>query len=224
MQRTMLASSATRNTGSQYPEGSWMDGRFEEVGHLREGDGPATPSRVALHLLRGGSRIPQGDQRQGQQAARGSGAPLVDDPVVVGLDAPQRQPAIAGLVEHLAAEAGHVREAQGSLHEVLIHVVDAGHRVVAARPHIGVGDRVGVVLVHGNAGAGHHLRDGLGQILVDPPVHHGAIAALDAFDPQGGRVPPGLAAVPHNSRADHPLLLRQPVPPQVWGFDDVIVD
>ena len=56
----------------------------------------------------------------------GRAAPLLDHPVVVGLDAQQGELLVLGLGEGLAAEARERREAERRLEVVDVHVLEPG--------------------------------------------------------------------------------------------------
>ena len=63
--------------------------------------------RAALHLGDGELRIPHRDQHQRDVATWDGAAPLLDEPVVVDLEALKAELTVGGLHEQLAAEAGH---------------------------------------------------------------------------------------------------------------------
>ena len=63
----------------------------QERRDLAEAHGPHAALRVAAHLGRGQLGVPQRDDAQRDQPAVRLGAPLVDHPVVVGLDAQQAE-------------------------------------------------------------------------------------------------------------------------------------
>ena len=70
------------------------------------------PLGVALGLGRGQLGVPQRDEAQRDVVAARGRAPLLDHPVVVGLDAGQAELLVLALVEGLAAEAREGREGQ----------------------------------------------------------------------------------------------------------------
>ena len=136
---TVPASQHAANSGSQWPE--WMLGMPSAGGVLGERDRVAALVGQAAHLV---GRLVDVEQREdaARDEALGVGAaPLVDVPVVVGLDHDQVDVAVGALVQHLAGEAGPVREVEpGELAagrhvaHPLVHVVAAGaHLVVAGR-------------------------------------------------------------------------------------------
>ena len=102
----------------------------QRVGVLGEGHGVAAPGGARPDLGGGQLGVPQRDHRERDEPALAvAGAPLVDHPVVVGLDAGQREVGVAALsldpllVERLAAEAGErVGEADRRLDVVGVHV------------------------------------------------------------------------------------------------------
>ena len=148
-----------------------VDRRQPEVRRdLAEAHRVRTPVRVAAHLGGGQLGVPQRDDRQREQLPVGVAAPLLDHPVVVGVDARLAELAVLGLGEGLAAEPRERREAERRLHVVHLHVLDARLRLVAARPHLVVGDRRHRHVVAVEA----HRRDvalvDVDEVLVDPAV------------------------------------------------------
>ena len=133
MQTTVSVSSQAAMRGSQCPPGSWMVGRPSMAGFSENATAVEPFSAVPPHLGRRQRRVPQWDQRQRDVPAGSPTTPFVDHPVVVGLHAQQGQLSVLGFVEHLTAEAGEGREAQRGQHAGPVHVLQAGHRVVAAR-------------------------------------------------------------------------------------------
>ena len=88
---TVWVSLQASKNGSQWPSASWIEGIPEVRWDLAEAHGVHTACRVAPHLGRGQHRVPQRDQGQRDQPTLGLGpAPLLDHPVVVGLDAQSR--------------------------------------------------------------------------------------------------------------------------------------
>ena len=170
---------------------------------LREGEGGDALGGHPLHLLGRQRRVPHRDQHQRDVPARGGTAPLLDDPVVVVLQALEPELAVARLHEELTAEPGDGREAQRGQDAGPVHVLEAGRGVVAAGPHLGVGQRLGAELLLGLAG--HRAQSGAREALavVDPVV--------DAVD--------GL-----HVRRPVAVLGRHPVDPQVRRLEDVVVD
>ena len=83
------------------------------------------------------SGIPRGRERQGDEATRVRGAPLVDVPVVVRLEHEQREVFVVGTAERARAEAGERREAHRGEDAVAVHVADALVHVVRAGTHLG---------------------------------------------------------------------------------------
>ena len=170
---------------------------------LREGERGHAPVVHAAHLLGGEGRIPQRDQHQRDVATGRRAAPLLDQPVVVDLQALEPELAVAGLHEQLAAEPGDRREAERGEDAGAVHVLEAGLRVVAAGPHLGVRQRRGAELLLGPPDDRAETRARVVLAVVDPALH--AVAHLHV-----GR----LVAV----------LGRDPVDPQVRGLEDVVVD
>ena len=96
------------------------------------------------------------EQRQdaaGDEAVRVGAAPLVDVPVVVGLDHDQVDVAVRALVQDLAGEPGEVREVEAGELAAGVHVAHPLVDVVATGPHLVVA--AGVDVVHLRRLAGH---------------------------------------------------------------------
>ena len=201
-----------------------VDARQVEVGReLAEGDGAHAAGRVATHVLGRELGIPERDQRQRQQPAAARAAPLVDHPVVVGLDAGQPEVAILGPEEQLAAEPGQVREAELGLDPVEVHVGQAGRRLPATGAHVVVGHGLELDLVRRVAGRGDRAlhRDQL--VLEAPPGDVGPLGAglLDvgrAAELRGARrmvLDPRAALLEAGRKARRPGVRR---------FDDVRIE
>src|SRR3974390_2674446 len=75
--RTVPSSAHAPNSGSQWPE--WMDGMRRAGGVSQNGTGGPALGRRLVH-------VEQGEDPAGDEPLRVGAAPLVDVPVVVGLD------------------------------------------------------------------------------------------------------------------------------------------
>ena len=126
----------------------------ELLGVLRERDGVAALLRHAAHLVGHELRVPDGRDRQRDEAAGVRAAPLVDVPVVVGPHHRQGDVLVLGAAEQLAAELREAREAHRAEHAVGVHVGDALVDVLAALAHLGEGRRLDAVLLGRLAGDG----------------------------------------------------------------------
>ena len=122
-------------------------GQTEGRGVLRERERGRALRRAALDLRDRELRVPHRDEHQRDVPAGSRAAPLVDHPVVVGLQADEAELPVARLHEQLAAEPGEGREAQRREDPGLVHVLEARLRVVAARAHLAVGERLGAELL-----------------------------------------------------------------------------
>ncbi len=169
---------------------------------LGEGEGGGALGGAALHLLGGQRRVPHRDEDQGDVTARRRGAPLLDHPVVVGLQAHEAEVPVARLHEELPAEARDRREAQRSEDPGAVHVLDARLRVVTAGAHLGVGHRLGAELLLLLAGHGAEPRARVALAVVDPELH----VALD-----------------HLVGRPVAVLRRHAVDPEVRWLQDVVV-
>src|SRR5262249_17823289 len=98
----------------------------------------------------GGSEryVPERNDRDGQQSTTPwSAAPSLDQPVVVGLDAHQREVLVGTLREHLAGEAEQVREAQRRFDMVRVHVGQTLGLLPGSEPDLFVGGHLDVDLL-----------------------------------------------------------------------------
>ena len=110
-----------------------MVGRPSGAGFSEKAKAVTPRSAMPHHLLGGERRIPQRDQHQRDVPTGGGAAPLLDEPVVVDLEALEAELAVARLHEQLAAEPGDRGEAERGEDAGPVHVLEAGHRVVATR-------------------------------------------------------------------------------------------
>src|SRR4051794_8757744 len=102
-----------------------MDARQAEVRRdLGEADRARSASGVTAYLCSREIDVPQRDDRQRDQPAAGVTTPLVDHPVVVGVDTRLGDVLVLGLGERLPAEPWERRERQGCLDMVHLHVLD----------------------------------------------------------------------------------------------------
>ena len=131
-------------------------------------------------------------------------APLIDVPIVVGLQHDEGQILVLSLLERATAKAGHAGETHGRQHAVPIHVTHPLVDVVGTGTHLGVSGRVEspLLLRPRNHGIEPHHRHLL--VLVDPLVH-----ALVVVHDVGGFVDVAGGNV---------------FPEHVRGLNDVIVD
>ncbi len=195
----------------------------EERGDLGEAHRVAAPRRAALHLLGRELRVPERDQRERDQPSAGRAAPLVEHPVVVGLHAQECEVSIVRLEEGLPAEAWERREREAGLRPVGVHVLDAGLRVEAPRPHLVERDGRDLDLVAVESHRGRQARERVDQIFVEPPVTHRAVGARRVAElPSDERHLPERRA--HRPRPDVLVLGGQSVLPDAGRLDDVIVD
>jgi hypothetical protein len=188
---------------------------------LAEAHGPHAAVGVAPHLVGRQRRVPQRDERERDEPPAAGTAPLVDHPVVVGLDAQQGEVLVAGFEERLAAEAREAREAQRGLDVVYVHVREPGLRLPAPAPHLVVGDGDDLHLVAGEAGRGR--QSGLGDllVLVDPPVAQRTVVGRLVREHAADE---GHVASPlHHPRARVAVLGGQPRLPHVGRLDHVVV-
>ena len=121
---------AAAKNGSQWSV--WNDGRPNGV--VASGNVMALAPLAAqrCHLRRRQGGVPQRRDDHRDEAFGLGARPLVDDEVVVGLHAQQRQVPVLALQEQRATEAGERREAQLRPHPVDVHVLHTLRGVVAA--------------------------------------------------------------------------------------------
>src|SRR5690606_18426863 len=132
--------------------------------------------RQARNLGGGGLHVPPWHQHQRNEAARRSVAPVVQMPVVVGLDRGQGHCAIRMILETLTGKTRERREAQGTEHAVSVHVVNTIRHAPGAAAHLVIAQRLHAVLFFWSANyrVQAHVAGGL---LFENP--HIAFAALD---------------------------------------------
>ena len=184
------------------------------------------PVGVAADLGRGQTGVPQRDEAQRDEHPARVAAPLLDHPVVVGLDAGEAEvPVVGGLVEGLPAEPGEVRETERSVHPVGFHVLDPSLELEATGPDVVVGDGpqphlVGLVAHRGDVAPQH-----VDHIAEQPAVRGRAVGrevvlvlGPGAHDANLGHPPP------FHARRTVPEPGGEPCLPQVRRLDDVVVD
>ena len=117
-----------------------------------------------------GRRVPQGDKRQRDKPTPGiAGAPLVDHPVVVGLNAQQGQFLVLPLKKRLPAEPGqHVRETERGVNVVSRHVGQPVGLLPPAGPDLVEGHRLHVESLE--ARGCRELGERIDEVVVEPPV------------------------------------------------------
>ncbi len=120
-------------------------GHLQRFRVLRERHRVTSLGGQAVDLLGGLGHVEQRQDAARDEPARVRGTPLVDVPVVVGLDHHQVDLAVRALVEHLAGEPGEVGEVQARQLAAGVHVADPLVDVEAARPHLVVAAGVDVV-------------------------------------------------------------------------------
>ena len=158
---------------------------------------------VAAHLLGARFGVPDDRQAHRDEAGRILLAPLLDVPVVVGLQQRQAEVGVLG-GEQPAREAGERREADRAEDAAGVHVLDPLVDLVATGPDLVEALRLEAVLLL--RPPGHRVERDIGD-------HH--IAEL-----------PGVAAVRvvHQPRRIVDVLLLQVVLEHVRRFDDVVID
>ena len=185
------------------PVGVVEAGVAEQYRVLGERDRVTALGRDAMDLVGAELRVPQHRQRHRDDATGIRAGPLVDVPVVVGLDGRQREILVRTSSEQPAGEGRERREAHAREHATRAHVLHALVDVVAAGPHLLEGGGVDAVLLGGPAGDGVQpdVRD---RLTVEGPY---VVTVFGAFDP---RRPVGV-------------LRRHPAFEHVRRFDDVVV-
>ncbi|CAB4816924.1 unannotated protein [freshwater metagenome] len=176
----------------------------ERFGVLGEGDRVAALGRKPPHLGRSFFDIEQRQHAARDEATGMRTAPLVDVPVVVGLDHDLVDIEVGALVQHLPGEAGEVGEVESRELTTRVHVTHALVYVEAARTHFVVAARVDVEHLAGFAGHGIEAEIATLDVAVPPLLD----AALVGEDPRRLGLVTG-----RNMRVEHG-----------GRFGDVIVD
>ena len=148
-------------------------GQAEVRRDLAEAHRVATASGVAPHLGGGELGIPQRDDLHRQQPATAVAAPLFDHPVVVRVDALERELVVLRFVEGLTAEARERREGQRLVDVVEGHVLEAELGVLTSLAHLVVGDRRERHVVTGESDRGHVALVGIQRRLRRPRCRRG---------------------------------------------------
>ena len=222
------------NSGSHSP--LWMLGKPELRRDLGEADRVRALRGDALHLGDREVDVPDRDEAERDVHALRRLAPLLDHPVVVGLDAREPEFEVVALLERLAAEARERREGERAVHPVALEVGDAGVAVVAAGNHVFVGrrhhlhlraveDRLVLGAGDGLLGDRHelllHVDD---AVLVDPVVAPFAGGVDVVRVPSARHVDKRCELVALHTRALLAIPLGQPRLPDVGRLHHVVVD
>ena len=138
---------------------------------LGEGDGVAALRRTATDFLGGEHGVPERNERQRDElASAGSAAPVVDDPVVVDLQALERELLVLTL-RNLPAEAGEdVGVVDRSRDMVELHVFQPLTLAVGARSQILVDSGHVALLFSRHASGAMQEAGGRHQVVVEPHV------------------------------------------------------
>ena len=182
-----------------------VDARHPEPGRiLRERHRVAALGGEPLHLGRGFVHVEERQDPARDEAIGIRAAPLVDVPVVVGLDHHEVDVAVGPGVEHLAGEAGQVREVQARELAAGRHVAHALVHVVATGPHVLVAHRIDV----------EHLRClARDRVQAEVPAAQVAVVPLER-----------AAGFLHDARRLIAVARRDVCGEHVGRFADVVVD
>ena len=161
---------------------------------------------VTAHLGRADLRVEEVGELQRDDAVGIVGGPLLDDPVVPGADAREREVGITGeLLQALPRETGQERrEAERGIDTVEVHVVDAGADVPRAATHLVEARGLEAVLRH--RAPDHGVEPDVRQLLA---LEHPRLAAVVAL---------------HDAWRAVLQLARQPSFERVRRFHHVVVD
>ncbi|MNF85122.1 hypothetical protein D3C84_675080 [compost metagenome] len=130
----------------------------------------------ALDFSGGGLHVPPGHQHQRDETTRRGIAPVMQVPVVVGLDRRQGYRTVGMHLETLASKAGESRKAQRTEHAIGVHVIDTVADVPGATAHLVVAQRLHAVLLLGPAD--HRIEAHVaGSLLLENPYI--TLSALD---------------------------------------------
>ena len=220
---TVPVSAHAAKNGSQYP--LWIVGRPRWYGSSLKQTAAHAPCRVAPDLVDGGVDVPERDDGERDEAPTRVAAPLLDHPVVVGLDAGQPELLVGAFEERLAAEPRQGREAHRRFDPAHVHVGETRHRVVATRAHVVVGDRRERHLLFRVPDGRDHPLVRVHEVFVEPAVDLRGRVVVEVLDVAGGTDVVDLAdTAPHDLGAAVAVLRRQPALPDVRGLDHVVVD
>jgi len=170
-----------------------------------EADGVAALGLDPLDLIRGELRIPHRRDGERDQPLRILRAPVLDVPVVPGLQRGERQLLVFMAQEYFAGHADEGAEVQAGGDAVDVHVADPRVDVIATRAHLRERRRLEAVLVARPAD------DGVGVHVDHPAAAEGpvVIAAINAGVMLGSRVAE---------------FLRDAALERVRRLDDVVID
>jgi hypothetical protein len=116
-----------------------------------EREGMHTLLGQALDFRRRRLHVEPRSHHQGNEAARCSVAPIVQMPVVVGLDGCERDTAVFVALKPLSRKTREGREADRTQNAIGIHVIDTGLDVPGAAAHLFVAQRLHAVFLFGAA-------------------------------------------------------------------------
>src|ERR1700728_2547611 len=88
-----------------------------------------------------GGHVPPRDYHQRYKTSRCSVAPILQMPVVIGLNDRERDFAVRNALKSLARKPRKCRKAQGAKHSIDIHVVHPGFYIPGAAAHVLIGER-----------------------------------------------------------------------------------
>ncbi len=160
---------------------------------------------------------------EGDEAAARRCAPLVDHPVVVGLDAEVGEFLVLGLGETLPAESDERRrETQRRLGVVDVHVLETGVAVPTALAHLLIGDGENLHLAARESGRRLDAGQGDLKILELPPVALETV--LIGFEGEHSTDEVHRALLPQGCRPSVSERLWESIHPHVGRFDHVIVN
>ena len=135
--------------------------------------------------------VPERDQGERDEPGRPTGAaPVVDHPVVVGLQCHQGDFLVLAFQEDLAAEATDIGKTDGGLGVVLVEHPDPGVALVRPRVYVLVGDRPARHVVH---------ESGLGESSLQRPHHVVVIPDVGPLSPVGPDLPRSVDRIDHGA-------------------------
>ena len=202
-----------------------VDRRQPELGRdLAEAHRVHTARRVAAHLVGRELGVPERDDDQRDELAVAVAAPFLDHPVVVREHARVRELRSLASRKVWPQKRGNVGKHSDASTQFISMSSTRAFGLVAARPHLVVGDRRHRHVVTVEADRRDVPLVDVDEVLVDPAVGLRSALVEGLLVRAAADVLHGADAAPFDLRAAIAESFGQPRLPQVRGLDDVVVD